>query len=264
MRISSSSVAPLLLTLLLTACGGARTDTAPSPRVPVAQPTRLLVHVVTHDAKLIGTSVGGVRVTVREVASGRELASGLHLGPTGNTPRIMQEPRARGDSLFAGREGASFQATLPLTVPTLVDVTAEGPLEYPDQQVSTTKRLLLVPGQEVTGDGVVLEMHGYLLDVLAPDTTSAIASGSEVRARVRMLCSCPTTPTGMWQVEQLTARLRQGDAVMGEVSLAYADEASTYQARLPRVPAGQYTLEIVAASPGSATFGMVRRTITVR
>jgi hypothetical protein len=224
----------------------------------------VVVHVVTHDAKLIGSAVGGVRVSVREAATGRELASALHLGPTGDTKRIMQDPRTRGDSLFAGREGARVEATLPLAVPTVVDIIAEGPVDYPDQLVSTTKRLLLVPGRDVTGDGIVLEMHGYVLDVLAPDTTAAVASGSQVRARVRMLCSCPTEPTGLWRVEELTARLWQGNAIVGSVPLTYAGETSTYRAALPRVPAGRYTLEIVAASPKSATFGAVRRTLTVR
>lgn len=257
-----------LLTLplfaLLAACGGSRPASAPTPVVPTVTPTRIIVHAVTHDAKLIGTAVGGVRITIREVSSGRELVSGLHLGPTGDTKRIMQDPRVRGDSLFAGREGARFEATLPLAVPTLVDVTAEGPVQYPDQLVSTTKRLLLVPGRDITGDGLVLAMHGYVLDVLAPDTTSTVESGSEVRAQVRMLCSCPTEPTGLWRVEQVSARLWQGNAIVGEVPLAYAGTPSTYTARLPRVAAGRYTLEIVAASPKSATFGAVRRTLTVR
>jgi hypothetical protein len=250
--------------LLLAACAGTRGGGGAAPVVASVTPTRLVAHVVTHDAKLIGTAVGGVRVTVREVATGRELAGGLHLGGTGDTRRIMQDPRTRGDSLFAGREGARFEATLPLAAPTLVDVIAEGPLGYPDQLVSTTKRLLLVPGRDLTGDGVVLEMHGYVLDVLAPDTTAAVPSGSDVRARVRMLCSCPTEPTGMWRVEQVSARLWQGNAVVGEVPLTYAGEASTYAARLPRVAAGRYTLELVASSPKSATFGVVRRTVTVR
>lgn len=233
--------------------------------MPSATPTRVVVHVVTHDAKLIGTAVGGVRVSIREAATGRELMSGLQLGPTGDTPRIMQQPRVRGDSLFAGRAGARFEATLPLSVPTYVDVSAEGPLDYPDQMVSASKRMLLVPGQDITGDGVVLELHGYLLDVLAPDTASAgLESGSEVRVRVRMLCSCPTEPGGMWEVERVTARLWKGGAVAGEVVLGYAGETSLYTARLPRVASGEYVLEVVAGSAKSATFGVVRRGVTIR
>jgi hypothetical protein len=263
-RLRPAALAATFAVATLAACGGSRSAATPAPVVPGIVPTRVVVHVATHDAKLIGTTVGGVRVTVREAATGRELVSGLHLGATGDTKRIMQDPRVRGDSLFAGRDGARFEATLPLSVPTLVDVIAEGPLGYPDQLVAASKRLLLVPGRDVVGDGLVLEMHGYVLDVLAPDTTSAVGGGSEVRARVRMLCSCPTEPTGMWRVESVVARLVQNGAIVREVPLAYAGEASTYAARLPGVPAGRYTLEIVAASPGSATFGVVRRTLTIR
>jgi len=235
----------------------------PAPAAP--SPTRVRVHAVTHDAKLIGTSVGGVRITIVDVATGRLLAEGRHEGGTGDTRRIMQTTRNRGDTLFVAADGARFETELALRAPTLVEIAAEGPLGYPDQMARTAKRLVLLPGGDVGGDGIVLELHGYVLDLLAPDTTAALPAGAPVavRARVRMLCSCPTQPGGMWEASTVEARLLQGDRVVHRGALAYAGETSHYMGTLPPPTQGRYTLEVVAASHSSATFGVVRRSIVV-
>lgn len=224
-----------------------------------------MVHAVTHDAKLIGTTVGGVRITITDVASGRVLVEGRHDGATGDTRRIMQTPRARGDTIFTAADGARFETSLALAAPTVVEVAAEGPLGYPDQMARTTKRLVLVPGHHVGGDGVVLELHGYVLDLLTPDTTRSLPAGTPlpVRARVRMLCSCPTQPGGMWEVGEVEARLIQGDRVVQRAPLAYDGEASHYAGTLRAPGAGRYTLEVVAAAGGTPTFGVVRRSVVL-
>jgi len=261
----------LLLTIpllaLLAGCAGSRTGVSSAPVSATAVvPTRLIVHVPTHDAKLIGTAVGGVRITVRDVNDDRVLATGLHEGSTGDTRRLMETPRVRGERLFTTGDGARFETTVPLSAATLVEVTAEGPLGYPDQMARTSKRLTLVPGRHLTGDGLVLELHGYVIDLLTPDSTLVVPADARptVRARVRMLCSCPTGPDALWQVNDVRARLIRDGLVVHDVVLPYAGVTSEYSAQLPAVPTGQYTLEVIAASPDIATFGVMRRVLTVR
>lgn len=259
--IRSCAAAATLATLAGCATfGGGK---SPSPLSPTA--TRVVTHVVTHDAKLIGTAVGGVRVSIREAATGRLLAEGRQEGGTGDTRRIMQEPRKRGEEIFTVGDGARYEATITLTEPTMVEVTAEGPLNYPDQMARASTRLWIFPGRDVTGDGVVLAMHGYVIDLLAPDTTVALRASSRisVRARVRMLCSCPTQPGGMWEVGDIVARLVRDQTVVREAKLAYAGEASTYAGEIEVPGAGRYALEVLAANPGAATFGIVRRWVSV-
>lgn len=261
-RADRAAVTALAAVTLAAAC--ARTATVRNaPPAPLA--TRIVTHVVTHDAKLIGTAVGGVRVTIREVATGRVLAEGRHEGSTGDTKRIMQEPRARGEALFTAPDGARFETSILLRAPTMIEIEAEGPLGYPDQMVRTTKRLTVVPGRDVLGDGIVLELHGYVIDLLAPDTTATLAPAPSlaVRARVRMLCSCPTQTGGMWEVREVLVRLLRDGAVVGEAPLAYAGEASIYAGQLPLPAAGSYVLEVVAATPERASFGVVRRRVTI-
>lgn len=233
---------------------------------PGPEGTRVLVHVVTHDAKLIGNEVGGAKVTVRDAASGRVLVEGETQGTTGDTQRIMQDVRRRGTSVFAGGDGARVELRVPITAPTMVDIVAEGPLNYPDQMASSTKRMLLLPGGHITsGDGIVLEMHGFVIDVYAPDTTSTLAANATVpvRARVRLLCSCPTQPDGMWRTDEVLARLTSDGNVIREVTLRYGGEPSMYVGDLRTPDAGNYMLEIVASRAERATFGMVRREVRV-
>lgn len=247
---------PLLLSLVLAPAGAAQ---------EAAVPTEVHVHVVSRDAKLIGSSVGGVWVTIREAATGRTLAEGCHEGGTGDTRRIMQEPRRRDSTLFTTEGAARFTATIPLQRPTAVVVTARGPLGFPDQMVAASKELLLVPGGHLRGDGVVLELHGLIIEVLDPAAPLLAAAGAvTVRARVRMLCSCPTGPDQLWSAGAVRARLLRDGVVVAEAPLAPAGAASLYAGTITPPAAGAYLLEILASDPARGNAGVARREVVVR
>ena len=247
---------------LLTGCAASSSQLGSVTR-PIA--TRVVTHVVTHDAKLIGSAVGGVRVVIRDATTDRVLAEGRHDGSTGDTKRIMLDLRKRGDTTFTAADGARYEASLSISAPTMVEIAVEGPLGYPDQLARASKQLLVLPGRDIGGDGIVLELHGFIIDLVSPDTTQALPASSTltVRARVRMLCSCPTQPGGMWDVRDVTARLVRDNVVVRGVQLAYAGEPSMYTGVIASVDPGVYMLEVLAASPVSATFGIVRRRVTI-
>jgi len=124
---------------------------------PVASPasleaqtttTRVMVRVTSHDAKIIGTGVGGARVTIRDVRSGAVLAEGVQEGGTGDTSLIMGA-RERGGAVYDTEGAAGFLAELELSEPTWVEITAEGPLGTPDALRRVTSTTLLVPGRDV-------------------------------------------------------------------------------------------------------------------
>ncbi len=151
-------------------------------------PTKVMVRAVSRDAKVIGTNVGGARITIRDAASGTVLAEGIQKGGTGSTDLIMVRPRARGATIFDTAGTAGFLATLTLERPTIVEVTAEGPLGTPQSTQRVSKTLLLVPGQDVLGEGIILEIHGFTVDLLSPaaDARVSVRSPVEVRATVTM------------------------------------------------------------------------------
>lgn len=228
-----------------------------------ATPTRIMVRAVSNDAKIIGSNVGGALITIRDAGTGEILARGEQEGGTGDTRLIMTEPHVRGAALYDTEGAAGFLARLELEHPTVVDIVAEGPLGTPHATVRASKRLLLVPGRDVLGDGVVLVLNGFTVELLA--ATPGGDGSVPVRARVTMLCGCPTEPGGLWDADEIDvlARLIRDGAVVAEQPLSFAGETSVYHGTV-RAPAGAYTLEVLALDPEMANFGRVTADIEIR
>ena len=226
-----------------------------------------MVRAVSRDAKVIGTKVGGARITIRDDATGEVLAQGIQEGETGNTDQIMVRPRKRGVPLFDAPATAGFLATLMIKSPTVVQVTAEGPLAAPQSIQRVSKTLLLVPGQDVLGDGIVLEIHGFIVTLVAPapDARHMLGEAPEVRAIVTLTCGCPTEPGGLWDADKIkvVARLLREGRVEDEVPLKYAGVSSTFGGRVTLKSPGPYELEVLAMDAANANFGSVRRSVTV-
>lgn len=259
----------------------ARAQRAPTqPAEPRAEaiPTHVVVRAVARDAKVIQSSVGGARVIIRDAETGEVLAEGVQEGGSGSTDRIMLRPRVRGENPYDTESAARFEATLALSAPTRVEVTAEGPLDYPQALQKTQTTLLLVPGQHVRGDGIVLPLRGFIVELLAVgDTLSQSGQdvplevprgkSARVRARVRMLCGCPTTPGGVWDSRsiQVEARLLHPDGtVAAQMPLDYAGTTSTYEGSIsvPDVQ-GNYEVQVLAMDAEKTNFGRVRRRVKV-
>ena len=231
-------------------------------------PTRLLVRAVANDAKVIGSGVGGARITVRDVDTGTVLAEGVQEGSTGDTRAIMVAARERGATVFGTEGAAHFVATLQLSEPTLVEVVAEGPLGTEQALRRATKTVLMLPGEDFLGEGLILTLYGFTVVTEIPVGGDGPRAGSpfEVRANVTMLCGCPTEPGGMWDSEQITitARLVQRGKVVAEATMEYAGERSTYTGSLIAAEAGEYDVVVLAVDAGKANAGMTRSRVRVR
>jgi hypothetical protein len=164
-----------------------------------AKETKIMIRAVARDAKVIGEHVGGARITVRDVSTRQVLAEGVQQAGTGDTNLIMSKPRTRGATVYNTQDASGFLAVLNLDRPTVVEVTAEGPLGNSQATQRTSKTLLLVPGEDVLGEGILLEIHGFIVTPLAPLADAKVAAGSplEVRATVTMACGCPIEPGGV-------------------------------------------------------------------
>jgi hypothetical protein len=251
--------------LLLLPCAGflgvALAAWAPAAQAqPEAVPTTVVVRAVSNDAKVMHDPVGGARITIRDAETGAVLAEGVQTGTSGDTDRIMRQPRTRGADVYATEGAGQFEATLPLTGPTRVTVTAEGPLDYPHAQQQTSKTLWLLPGRDVTGDGVVLPLHGFIVEILEPEGAAMPAAGDTlgVRARVRMMCGCPTQPGGLWDADRyaIEAHLVQGEAVVATVPLTYAGTPSTFAGAVVVPDAPFDALRVTASDADRVNFGV--------
>jgi hypothetical protein len=221
--------------------------------------TQVTVRAVSNDAKLIQDPVGGARITIENAETGAVLAEGRQTGGSGSTERIMRQPHERSATIYDAPGAAKYQTTLELTGPTRVRIVAEGPLDYPQAMQTASKTVLLMPGKDVTGDGITLRLHGFIVEVLEP-SASDVGPGEEVsvRVRVRMMCGCPTEPGGLWDSDRYTieAQLLRDGAVVAKAPLSYAGTTSEYEGNLTVPDGGATKLRVVSTDAQRVNFGM--------
>jgi hypothetical protein len=157
------------------------------PSFPAGKiPTKVIVRVVSKDAKIIGSGVGGAFIRIKNLETGEILAQGKQEGGTGDTDRIMVQPRRRGETLYGTPDAAFFQADFLLDKPTHVEVYTEAPLAYPQSIQKGSKTLTLIPGKNILGEGVIIELSGLIVNILSPSPKESLKKGEEVSARVEI------------------------------------------------------------------------------
>jgi len=215
-----------------------------------AEPTEITVRVLSRDAKFIGTSMDGARITIRDAISGEVLAEGTTEGETGDTERLMKRPLNRRDQR-ATEGSAKFTVTLDIAEPRKIEIVAEGPLAKATSANRVSATQWILPGKHLTeGDGWVLEIPGFFV---AADTPAKIGLAQAkqaivLKANVSLMCGCPITPGGMWDAEQyeVRAQLKQGKTVIDEVVLVYAGRPSQFSGTLKASAPGQYQALVYA------------------
>jgi len=226
------------------------------------------VRVTSHDAKIIGSGVGGALVVIRDFQTGAILAQGVQEGSTGDTRAIMSTPRERGATVYGTDGAAGYLATLELSQPTMIEITVEGPLGFPEGAQRASKTMLVVPGQDVLGEGVVIELLGFTVDLAEPGRDLVVSAGTPVTitVRVTMLCGCPTEPGGMWDADniEVVARVLRDGEVIAEQPVPFAGTRSTYSTSLTVAQPGSVELQVLAMDRERGNFGMAARSLEVQ
>lgn len=218
-----------------------------------AAPTRVTVRAIAKGSKFIGTSMGGARIIIRDVDTGELLAQGVTQGSTGDTARIMTDPRRRGEPLSTP-DAAGFTTTLELDRPRLVEIEAYGPLAQRQAITRATVTQWLIPGQDIVGDGVVLELPGLVVDVLAPAAHASLGGRTrkvDIDANITMMCGCPITPGGLWDANQLrvSAVVKRDGKTVGTHPLRYAGTTSRFIGSIDVTRPGTYEIVVLASDP---------------
>lgn len=233
-----------------------------------AEPTEIEVRLLSKGAKFVGTSMGGVLVTLRDAQTQELLASGVVQGSTGDTERIMQAPQPHHDPVSTP-DAAVFRATLDLAAPRLVEVAASGPLGQRQAANRVTSTMWVVPGKHVKGgDGWRLELPGFAVDVLAPPAHQLLRGLPQqvaVRANVVMMCGCPIEPGGLWDADrfEVRAQVSRDGKRLRELPLRYAGETSQFAAELEIDAPGSYEVLVYAYDPANGNTGLDRTTFNV-
>ncbi|MCC8360691.1 hypothetical protein [Salinimicrobium sediminilitoris] len=230
-----------------------------------AQETEVMVRVKSKDAKFIGSSIGGAMVLIKNAETGEVLASGKTSGSTGDTELIMKQAHSRNQRL-TDENTAGFLATLDLEEPVFVTVEAHAPYNKKQARVMSSTQLWLIPGKDITGDGLILEVPGFVVDILSPQTHERISEESTIiiKANVVMMCGCPVTPGGIWDAEkyEVKAILSREGTKVSELELKAGDKPSTFTAETT-LEKGLYELLIYAFDPVSGNTGLDRTNFIV-
>jgi hypothetical protein len=252
--------------LILFSCLTISAHSQTLPNIPLngPQPTTVLVRVVAHGAMVLGREVGGARVTITDVATGQILATGIQQGEAGDQNQIMRTPHMMEEPIYSTRPSAAFTTTLHLQQPALVDISAEGPLAYPGAMQKTSKTLLLIPGQDLTQDGIVLHLYGYLVQIERPKLRETLIEKDDVklRASVRTLSGSLVRPYGDWDSRKIRiyGEVVIGDRTVERLQMFYDEGSRTFEAPFfvpssKDVPEG-IILRVIATDLATGNTGM--------
>lgn len=237
---------------------------------PVPEPsseataTEVLVRVVAHGAMVLGDEVGGARITITEVGSGRILATGLQRGDAGDQSQIMRTPRLMEEPRYSSRPSASYRTSLTLDRPTQVEITAQGPLGYPWAMQRASKTVTLIPGKDMKNDGIVLTLNGFIVQIEEPAPGTPLTAKDDVRltASVRTLSGSWVRPHGDWDSRkvQIYGEIVIGQRVVERMQMFYSGERSNFEAPffvpLPADAPDGITVRVVASDEIDDNFGL--------
>jgi hypothetical protein len=229
------------------------------------QETLVMIRAQSKDAKFIGTSIGGAKVIVKEENTGKILAEGITSGSTGDTQLIMKEPMERGKRL-TGEKTAGYLAKLNIDQPVFVTIEVIAPINKKQASVKTSTQLWIIPGKDITGDGVILEVPGFVVDILVPQTHENIAKGKEIEisANIVMMCGCPITEGGIWDASkyEVNAIISSDGKDQKVLEMKITDKPSTFKGNVSLSP-GNYEITVYAFDPITGNTGLDKTNVNV-
>lgn len=224
--------------------------------------TKINVRAKAKDAKFIGSSLGGARVIIRDKNNGRILAEGKTEGSTGNTRLIMETPKGRYQPI-SDETTAGFQATIDIQEPTFVRVEVYAPANHKQAQIAASTELWLLPGKHILGDGIVLEIPGFIIDILKPRTHQYIALDSireqpvMIHANIVMMCGCVINKGGLWNSDEIEVKglLKKDGSPFQEVEMELTD-VNLFSGVMKISDPGNYELTVYAFNEKSGNTGI--------
>lgn len=229
-----------------------------------AAETKIMIRAKARDAKFIGSSLGGAHIIVRNKINREILAEGNTTGSTGNTDLIMKTPKTRGN-LITDNQTAGFLAKIDIDEPLLVTIELISPLNQRQAQIAVSTELWLIPGKHILGDGIILEVPGFIIDILKPRTHQYIALNTikdnpfSFQANIVMMCGCVIEKNGVWNSEEMEVRgiLKKDGTYMKDIKLSLVS-TNLFEGNTMISTAGNYELTLYAYHEKSGNTGVAK------
>ncbi|MEY8759119.1 hypothetical protein [Chryseobacterium tongliaoense] len=227
-----------------------------------ATETQIIIRAKARDAKFIGSSLGGAYVIIRNKINNKILAEGKTSGSTGNTDLIMKVPKTR-ESSIVDDGTAQFLAKIDITEPTFVNVEVLSPFNNKQAQAIVSTELWLIPGKHILGDGIIMEIPGFIIDILKPRTHQYMALKSlkdkklPIEANVVMMCGCVVEKGGVWNPDkfEIKAILKRNGTYLSETSLSFVS-TNLFETSVPIAEGGNYELIVYAYDSKTGNTGV--------
>lgn len=227
-----------------------------------ATETKVMIRAKAKDAKFIGSSLGGAHIIVRNTLNGSILAEGNTEGSTGNTDLIMRTAHNR-YAQIADDKTAGFLAVIDIDEPTFVRIEVTSPTNKKNAQIHASTELWLLPGKDILGDGVVVEISGFIIDILQPNTHQYIpleavsGSGLQIKANIVMMCGCPIQKDGLWDsnLMEVKAMVQKDGVAYGEITLDNPEQ-NIFEGILEVKETGYYQITVYAYNPKTGNTGV--------
>lgn len=218
--------------------------------------TQIMVRALAVDAKFIGSSVGGVKAIIEDAETGEILDQGWIKGDTGSTATIIKEPIHRGQQL-ADDKTAGFLAKVDISSPRLLRFKLIGPYGFRQALQESTTTSWVIPGKDILGDGITLDMSGFIVDAW----TQVLESGQvTIYTKASMLCGCPIYPDGPWDPSnyEATAIIMQDDTKVGEVTLDFTGPVGMFSGKTSMTEPGHYKAIVYLFDKNTGNVGVDR------
>lgn len=232
----------------------------------LAQSTKLIVRAKAKDAKFIGTSIGGAKVVIRDALTGEILDEGVTQGGTGDTDLIMKQPVKRYQTI-TDDQTAKFEADINITEPQFVTIEVLAPLNQPQARVAASTQVWLIPGKHIDGEGIVLEIPGFIVNVLSPQTHEALDNPKvTIKANVVMMCGCTISNGGLWDAEKMEvqALIKKEGKLVKTIPLKVLDQVNTFTGEVDLSEGGMYEMIIYAYDSRTGNTGVDKVNFIVR
>lgn len=225
--------------------------------------TIITVRALSSDAKFIGTSMGGAFIEIKNADTGELLAKGLTEGGTGNTETLVLSPKKRYETL-AEEGDAKFVAELSLEEPVFASISATAPYGHEQARATTSTQVWLIPGKNILGDGIVLEIPGFVVDILKPEEKAD--KNVQIQAKIIMMCGCPTKPRGTWDSSEyeIMAIIYHKGKKTKTLPLKFSGETSIYEGSYRTDHAGEYTVKVYAFHAKTGNSGLDETVFSIK
>lgn len=239
------------------------------PGISQAVDTKIIIRAKSRDAKFIGSSMGGAKVVIKDGDTGDVIKEGFTVGGTGDTKKLILEPIKRGSQL-SDPAAAKFEASIDIEEPRLITIEVYAPYSQRQSMTKSSTQVWLLPGKDVIGDGITVEIPGFAVDIIMPQIPEGIklAGGKAlipIKANIVMMCGCPTEPGGLWDSNkyEIRAIIKHEGRISGTMPLKYADKKSTFEGELEVSHVGLYEIIVYSYDPATGNTGLDRSVVAV-